>query len=293
MAMQITAEHGAPAFGLLSNVMRDNLYWLGSRGFIFTSPWVVTPSTVRHAAVLLLSRSGQPMAVASDGGSLSNDAVAVAPLTRRGLSAMDVGLVSIHVFPPHPRFRGFQYIPSPGVLALDRSALALPESAMVRAYRGQLSLREAGELFDHIVAAATAQLPRADHGACGNGRLHELLLSNPERPLREIARELGLSYAGASRRFTRAVGLPLRSYRLWLKYFLAADLHMRGHNWTEAAHAAGFTDSSHLVKTWQASFGFSPSYTNDRRRVRIFHPAIAVDPAVDPAVEPALEAGAV
>src|SRR5258705_2417983 len=122
------------SYGALSAVMKDNLYWFGSRGFIFTSPWVVTESTVRHAAVVLLTASGEPVQVTANNQLLRHDAIAIAPLTPRGLRAIDVGLVSVHVFPPHPDFRAFQGIRAPGVLALERARLPEFGAALVRAY---------------------------------------------------------------------------------------------------------------------------------------------------------------
>jgi AraC-like DNA-binding protein len=271
--MRTAFEGGIAAFGALSQHMRDNLYWFGLRGFIFTSPWVVTPSTVRHAAVLLVTAPGKTVEVSAGHARVQHDVVAIAPLTRRGLRATDAGLVSVHVFPPHPCFSAFQRIGATGLLTLQRDGLGDIDGALADAYAGRLDLDEAEHLFERIVQAATAQLPRARAGVPTVDGLHELLLRNPACSLRDLASQLGLSYAGTSRHFSRTVGLPLRSYQLWLKDYTAADLHLRGLSWTEAAHAAGFTDSSHLVKTWQASYGFSPSYTSDRRHVRIFGPA--------------------
>jgi AraC-like DNA-binding protein len=270
--MRTAFDREVNAFGALSQQMRDHLYWFGSRGFIFTSPWVVTPSTVRHAAVLLLTPRGKTVEVSAEGTRTTHDMVAIAPLTRRGLRAIDAGLVSVHVFPPHPHYAAFHGIAAPGVLTLDRSSIGDVDvdAALAEVYAGRLSLPDAECLFERVVDAAAAQLKPARQGAPCADRLHELLLENPAWSLRELARELQLSYSGTSRHFSRTVGLPLRSYQLWLKYYTAADLHMRGHSWTEAAHAAGFADSSHLIKTWQASYGFSPSYTNDRGHVRIF-----------------------
>jgi AraC-like DNA-binding protein len=261
---------GALAYGALSAVMKDNLYWFGPCGFIFTSPWVVTPSTVRHAAVVLLTASGEPVEVTAGNRVVRSNAVAVAPLTPRGLRARDVGLISLQVFPPHPFFRAFQSIPSPGVLQLDRRELAQFSPALVRAYEGRLALGEAQELFDAIVGATVRQLPWTGTRDGRVNRLHEILRENPACSLPELARELRLSYTGTSHCFSRAVGLPLRSYRLWLKYFTAADLRLGGDTLTKIAHAAGFSDSSHLSRTWQASFGLSPSYSMDGKRVRTF-----------------------
>ena len=257
-----------PAYGALSAVMKDNHYWFGPSGFLFTSPWVVTRNTVRHAAVILLTASGEPVEVTAGGRTESAQALAVAPLTPRGLRAMDAGLVSLHVFPPHPCFSAFHGIPSPGVLALERRQFAQFDADIRRAYEGRLGLNDARELFDALVAAAVRQLPWARR-ECPHDRLHERLRDQPDCSLRELARELDLSYTGASHYFSRVVGLPLRSYQLWLKYFTAAELRLRGGTLTEIAHASGFVDSSHLCRSWQASYGLSPSYARDPSRVRI------------------------
>jgi len=257
-----------PAYGGLSAVTKDNHYWFGSRGFLFTSPWVVTRDTVRHAAVVLLTASGEPIEVKAGGRAVSAGAAAIAPLTRRGLRAIDAGLVSLHVFPPHPCFSAFHGIPRPGVLALERARFAQFDAAIVRAYEGRLTLGDARQLFDAIVAEAVRQLPWGGREYRGD-RLHELLRENPACSLPELAHELGLSYTGASHYFSRVVGLPLRSYQLWLKYLTAAELRLRGGTLTEIAHASGFVDSSHLCRSWQASYGLSPSYARDPSRVRI------------------------
>src|SRR5688572_5764016 len=267
--MQASPET-VPAYGALAALMKDNHYWFGPSGFLFTSPWVVTPHTVRHAAVVLLTASGEPVEVTAGGQVARSAAAAIAPLTPRGLSAMNVGLVSLHVFPPHPAYRAFQRIGAPGVVALERARFAELDRDLVRAYEGGLSLREARRLFEDLVAAAVRQLPRSARADCAAGRLHELLREKPACSLPELARELRLSYTGTSHYFSREVGLPLRSYQLWLKYMNASELRLKGGTLTEIAHAAGFADSSHLCRSWQASYGLSPSYARDASRVRIF-----------------------
>jgi AraC family transcriptional regulator, arabinose operon regulatory protein len=258
-----------PAYGGLSAVMKDNHYWFGSSGFLFTSPWVATPDTVRHAAVILLTAGGAPIELTANSHTVRASAAAVAPLTRRGLRAIDVGLISLHVFPPHPCYRAFHGISAPGVLRLDRARFAAFDAELVRAYEGRLALADARALFNGIVAAAVRELPWAARGECRSDRLHDLLRENPACSLPDLAHELGLSYTGASHYFSRVVGLPLRSYQLWLKHLTAAELRLRGGTLTEIAHASGFTDSSHLCRSWQASYGLSPSYARDARRVRI------------------------
>jgi AraC-like DNA-binding protein len=267
--MQASPET-VPAYGALAALMKDNHYWFGPSGFLFTSPWVVTPSTVRHSAVLLLTASGEPFEVTAAGSTVRSAAAAVAPLTQRGLCAMDVGLVSLHVFPPHPCYRAFQRLAAPGIAGLDRLRFAEFDAEIVRAYEGRLTLREAQQLFEALVSTAVQQLSRARRGDCAASELHELLREKPDCSLPELARELRLSYTGTSHYFSRTVGLPLRSYQLWLKYMTASELRLKGGTLTEIAHAAGFADSSHLCRSWQASYGLSPSYARDSSRVRIF-----------------------
>jgi AraC-like DNA-binding protein len=51
----------------------------------------------------------------------------------------------------------------------------------------------------------------------------------------------------------------LRPYILWLRLQRAAAHLQRGESLTQAAHAAGFTDSAHLSHAFRRTFGMSPS----------------------------------
>ena len=77
--------------------------------------------------------------------------------------------------------------------------------------------------------------------------------------LRELAESVGLSESRVAHLFREQVGLPLRSYRVWLRMRVAAALIASGHSATEAAHRSGFSDSAHLSRTCQQMFGLSPS----------------------------------
>src|SRR5260221_7646060 len=105
------------AYGALSAVMKDNLYWLGSCGFIFTSPWVVTPKTVRHAAVVLLTASGEPVEVTAGETVCRPHTVTVWPLAPRRVRPEDLCPVSNPLFSPHPGFLALLTFPAPGVPA--------------------------------------------------------------------------------------------------------------------------------------------------------------------------------
>jgi len=75
----------------------------------------------------------------------------------------------------------------------------------------------------------------------------------------EFAARSGLSPSRFSQRFAREVGIPLRSYRRWVRMLHALDALATGASLTAAAHCAGFTDSAHLTHTFRDHFGLAPT----------------------------------
>lgn len=59
--------------------------------------------------------------------------------------------------------------------------------------------------------------------------------------------------------FVRETGTSFRAYLLWLRINVAIEAAMAGASWTEAAHGAGFADSSHLTRTHKRMFGIEPT----------------------------------
>ncbi|WP_170860315.1 helix-turn-helix domain-containing protein [Duganella sp. CF458] len=94
--------------------------------------------------------------------------------------------------------------------------------------------------------AAVAAALRAGVGTGGISRLRLAQLAN-------------LSPSRFSHWFVEQTGLPLRSYRKWLRLELALHQLAHGGNLTDAAHAAGFADSAHLSRTFREMFGLNPA----------------------------------
>lgn len=263
------ALRGGRSFGAPSTRLRDNVYWFGSRGCIFTSPSFLAGDTTRQAAVLLLSMSRESVEVAAPGRVVRHDAVGVAPMCTRRLHAIDVGLVSVNVHVHHPGFRAFCTIPAPGVLGLDRSAFAAFDEQLLGACEGRLSQAAAAQLFEALVQTATEQLPRPQPCDPRTRVLHDLMRRSPECSLEDMAGELNVSYTTASHLFSRAMGVSLRSYQLWIKAIRAAARMAVGARLTDIAHEVGFADSAHLSRTWRRTYGFAPSYITDGTKVRV------------------------
>ena len=73
-----------------------------------------------------------------------------------------------------------------------------------------------------------------------------------------LAALVNLSPSRFSHWFVDQAGLPLRSYRKWLRLVVALHHVSQSRNLTGAAHAAGFADSAHLSRTFRQMFGMNP-----------------------------------
>lgn len=74
-----------------------------------------------------------------------------------------------------------------------------------------------------------------------------------------LAEHVGMSDAQLRRVFKSTTGIPLRRYRRWHRLFITATLMASGRTLTDAALAAGFSDSSHFNHTFREMLGVKPS----------------------------------
>jgi AraC family transcriptional regulator len=123
-----------------------------------------------------------------------------------------------------------------------------------------------GQAMTARARAAVNALAGTDAGdvAAGDARVAQAL----EHIRRHIRSPLSLADAAAAATlspsrfrhlFAEETGTSFRAYLLWLRINVAIDAAMAGASWTEAAHAAGFADSSHLSRTHRRMFGIEPT----------------------------------
>lgn len=77
--------------------------------------------------------------------------------------------------------------------------------------------------------------------------------------LSPLAEQVRLSASRLSHAFADEVGISLRRYLLWRRMRRTAAHLQRGATLTDAAHAAGFTDSAHMNHAFRRMFGLAPS----------------------------------
>ncbi|MGW3353179.1 AraC family transcriptional regulator [Nonomuraea rubra] len=93
------------------------------------------------------------------------------------------------------------------------------------------------------------------------------LLAGPVR-LTDLADAVSLSASRLGHLFTAELALPFPAYLRWARLRRAAELARDGATLTQAAHGAGFADSSHLTRVCHEMFGLAPSHL-----VQVLRPA--------------------
>lgn len=151
---------------------------------------------------------------------------------------------------------------------LSDEARALPVSGAVRLMA----------VVPADVAAMVEALNTSGHSAAQLRAQVRQLLRLPDPPIRDprltkvtvalregqmgreaMAALVHLSPTRFSHWFVEQTGLPLRSYAKWLRLTQALQQLAKGQRLTEAAHAAGFSDSAHFSRTFRAMLGIDPS----------------------------------
>lgn len=77
--------------------------------------------------------------------------------------------------------------------------------------------------------------------------------------LGQTAASVHLSAGRFRHLFVAETGIAFKTFVLWLRLERAIATFAGGGSWTDAAHAANFADSAHLVRTLRRMFGIAPS----------------------------------
>jgi AraC-like DNA-binding protein len=149
----------------------------------------------------------------------------------------------------------------PGIFALspaEAEALAAP---LVAAHAAQASDERLVELARAVImrlSGVPALTVTADRRVATAIRYIRDHLDEPIT-LPVLARASGLSPGRLRHLFVAETGVSTKSFILWERLNLALELGFGGMPWTEAAHAANFSDSAHLTRTCRRMFGMAPT----------------------------------
>lgn len=150
----------------------------------------------------------------------------------------------------------------------------------VSALQENAALRSAARLLDALLRNADAEVMKAvarsavayfaeTHGTAAVAKEGDVRMSRSLDFIRsragaavslaEAADAAALSPSRFRHLFVQETGTSFRAYLLWLRINLAIEAASAGASWTEAAHKAGFADSSHLTRTHKRMFGIGPT----------------------------------
>jgi AraC-like DNA-binding protein len=74
-------------------------------------------------------------------------------------------------------------------------------------------------------------------------------------PVEALAEQAGLSPSRLQHLFAEEIGLPLRTFRIWVRLRQAGEQMAAGETVTSAALDAGFSNSSHFSHAFKETFG--------------------------------------
>ena len=240
-------------------------HWVGRLFFgpgrlLYAGPMGATGLHAHHSYQLVVALQGTLVLDDERGARFTGPAALVPPGARHAVAAGCAAAVLLHVMPEEPAGRGLRALElsaadAPG---WGHSGAALPallpltlpthwDEAEALAQR-MLQVLGAGSVRPRPVHPAITRLLRD---------LPQLLDEDVRTPA--LAARVGLSAGRLSHLFGAEVGLPLRPYVLWLRLQCAAETMQAGATLTQAAHAAGFSDSAHLSHVFRRTFGLAPS----------------------------------
>ncbi|MBL8018976.1 MAG: helix-turn-helix transcriptional regulator [Leptospirales bacterium] len=189
-------------------------------------------------------------------------AALVGPNTFHRTISPGVEMIALLIDPETTDFLGISSLVTPGeVKRLEIEPFQPLMQRMCDLYSGQLSNSAAWDLHLDMLGSV---LPFARPRKRIDERIETIAKRiRTELPdsirMREIGADFSISEDRLIRLFKENLGIPLRRYLLWVRLLKATRLLKEGINLTEAAHAAGFSDSAHFTRTFKENFGFVPS----------------------------------
>ncbi len=216
-----------------------------------------TSPHAHHAIQVTVGLDGS-FAFEADGRRVRGAAVAIAPDTRHTFELQ--GSVAHVFFEPDGRlgraalaalFQAGSVVPvSEQLVAEARAAL---RASSGRRQVSDAALVELGRAFVAGLAGEASPAPT-------DFRVQRMIAWAESRlggtiVLEDAATAVGLSPGRARHVFVEQTGLPFRVFLLWRRLNRALELYAARQPLTKAAHAAGFSDSAHLSRTFRKMFG--------------------------------------
>jgi len=238
-----------------------SLFYFGER-ILMGCRGLVTEAHSHYAVSLILSLDHPFQVIDENGIEKVCEAILIPPNYYHTLLAEKSFMVVMQFDPKSTDFQSLKEttdVTHPTYFSLKSFSPILTE--LEKLIYAELNCESALQLYFKILecfgARETKQIPH-------DARMKTLLKLMEERlpesiRVSELALKIGVSEDRFMHWFKEQFGIPLRQYLLWRRLHIAASLLQTGASLTEASHAAGFSDQSHLSKTFRKMFGVPPS----------------------------------
>lgn len=239
---------------------------------LFIAPSIASGMTVRSTATLLVSLTGKPFTLRPlNGAPLRYRAALVAPHVARGLEADSCGLLSLNLDPVSVNYHALRKVVGSGPIhEIDWRCFGNLRDLFAGVMHGQMQ-GPALHRFTTVLINAICQGRPADDMVDARVKLvmQRLQCDSEKTSLSDLANIAGLSPCRLTHLFSQEIGLSIKRYLLWAKVRRAGQLLASGKPLVDIAHASGFSDSSHMNRTYQQYFGLSPSFLADNAKVAL------------------------
>lgn len=216
-----------------------------------------------HAIQLAFALRGHfDMRSGRTGAWSSYNAALVRPNQRHQFDGLGTAMAQVFVEPETSEGRALLALhPDGDVLPVAVDTVRVRVDAMARLYEERAADASLVDAARACIGVLAGLCPRAAPQI--DARVEQVLLklrghlAHPVS-LADAAAWVHLSPSRFRHLFADHVGASFRAYVLWLRLNAAVEHAMAGATWTDAAHHAGFADSSHLSRTFRRMFGFVP-----------------------------------
>lgn len=235
-------------------------FWDGGWIAVGASRETVPPHS-HHAVQVTLGLSGPIRLREADGDWITIDGGAVRPNAPHSFNGNESTYAMLFVDPECHEGRWLRHSLASPVTPIPAGRYAAFRQSLLDFTTRRPSAAEASEIVRGVVLALCEGPPPARRMDERIARAVAFVRGRDVRGLttEAVAKEVFLSPSRFAHLFTEEMGLPFRRYLLWRKLSRAFDAFGRGNTLSAAAHAAGFSDSAHLTRTFYQMFGLAPS----------------------------------
>jgi len=205
-----------------------------------------------HNAVQLFWSFDEPFRLITEAGETVSRSALLPPRVEHSLECRSRQFIGAFFEPLGPRGSDLEKIAESSAGSDIDGLLPAPGSLSVS---DPLGIARAA--LDGLLPEASEPPAMSDHVATALAYLDSAIEGKPS--LEEAALAANISPSRLTHLFTDEMGIPFRSFIVWMRLRRTVDEIAGGANLTEAAIGSGFSDSSHLSRVFRERFGLSPS----------------------------------